>query len=644
MSHPFYRLALSFTVVLAGLLAAAAQAAVLGVTVAGDSFQPRPRVQVTVSGVEVFNAVTQGFTIPVNTTGQVVVRIAALPDYQEFTGWGGVCAGRLPSLPCEFDAGQNVGYAVGIGVRSRTGTLRFTASSGDSVAAPLRMEVDQVVAPDGGLGLRSVSTQANATPVLALAGAYAFEPRARTDGACEQSPVLARHAATVVEGQETVVPVAFQTDRCAVTAEVPLPYDGAVTSVPAGVDCPLGTVDPVTGSACAGMFPFRSTVRLTARPNAGFAFAGWDGCSPKLDRVCTATAVPGSAKRANFVVAGAGSADLALVATDLVATDAGAGRVRLSLTLRNLGSSAAAGVRAEWAPTVPAPFSEIPSIVSDGGSCNALFACTWALGELAAGAARTVTFTAASARGDWPSRACTLSSTPDPDHGNDCVSATPALGVVTPPGPATVAFGPATPAAGAALKGEIEVPALQFTVTPAAGSSAAYALTGITLAASGTGQDSVDLTVRLYPDDNGNGRVDAAERTLIVASGRFDGDDGVLRVDFPPNAIAAGRRYLLAVDVSTTLAAAAPAVGFAAFAGLALCGGALGSRRRRWALLAVAAAVALVETACGGGGGSTAPVIRTYRLVLTDVRVQADTQAVGATGVPLAGAELSVQR
>jgi hypothetical protein len=57
------------------------------------------------------------------------------------------------------------------------------------------------------------------------------------------------------------------------------------------------------------------------------------------------------------------------------------------------------------------------------------------------------------------------------------------------------------------------VPVLQFALTPTGSAS----LNSITLTASGSGNEQVDITaVRLYVDANGNGQVDGAESAIAT--------------------------------------------------------------------------------------------------------------------------------
>jgi hypothetical protein len=354
-----------------------------------------------------------------------------------------------------------------------------------------------------------------------------------------------------------------------------------------------------------------------------------------------------AAKRPVFAPASAGSADLGIETSGLLAEDAGGGRVRVSLTLRNLGSSAATGVQAEIGATEIGAFTEIPSLVSDGGDCGAFPFCQWSLGNLAPGQSKTVSFTAASTKTSFPLVACTLGTTPDPNPANDCVSAVSTLGGTPLPGPATVSNGPTPPPNVVAAKGAIDVPALQFTVRPPAGVTSGHQLTGVTLAITGTGDDALDIVgLRLYPDDNGNGVVDAEETRLSFASGRFDADNGVVRLNFAPDDVLGGRTFLVALDFNTTIASGVTQAGLAGLSAcMALCSFGV-ARRRRVAVVAGALALGVLAVGCGGGGtgGGSTPATRTYRVSVTEAQVVANGQAVTVNGAPISGAEISVEK
>lgn len=632
--------------VLSALVAAPAHAAFLRFAIPALTPAAQPQVEVTVSGVTVFNGVTSGFSTPINTTGRVVIRIRALPDYQVFEGWTGVCAGLLPGQPCEFDAGLNATYDAGAIIRNRVGKLRFTSTSVDGVRPPSVLPLTLTSSPDGASGDLTVRTDQPSSSTLTLVvGNYSFTPRLAQNFDCMQAPTQPGLSPLVQEGLETIVNVEYRGDRCFVVVDADVFTNGAVTSDPAGIDCPFGTViAPGSSSVCAALFPFRSIARLEPTAKAGFVFAGWSsGCFPALQRTCEAVALPSvAAKRPSFVPAGAGSADLAILAPGLLAEDLGGGRVRVSMTLQNLGTSTAVAVRTELASKQPAAFDS-NVVVSDGGVWTAVESARWDLGDLAPGQAKTVSVTGDSRRTAFPLVACTLSSTPDPNTANDCVSAVASVGGTPPPGPASVAIGPAPPPNVVAAKGAVDVPALQFSVRPPAGVTFGHKLAGVTLAITGTGQDALDIVgVRLYPDDNENGIVDPEETRLSFASGRFDADNGVARLSFAPDDVLGGRTFLVALDFNTTVASGATQAGLAGLSAcMALCSFGV-TRRRRMTVAAGALALGVLAVGCGGGGGGSTPVTRTYRVSVTEVQVAANGQAVAVNGAPIAGAEIGV--
>jgi hypothetical protein len=635
--------------VLGAVIATPAHAAFLRFSISALTPAAQPQIEVSVSGVTVFNAVTSGFSTPINTTGRVVIRIRALPDYQVFEGWTGVCAGILPGQPCEFDAGLSATYDAGAIIRNRVGTLRFTSSSVDVVRPPTVLPLTLTSSPDGASGDLTVRTdQPGSSSLTLVVGNYGFAPRPAQNFDCVQAPTQPSLSPLVQEGLETIVNVEYRGDRCLVVVDADVFTNGSVTSDPAGIDCPFGTViAPGSSSVCAALFPFKSIARLEPTPKAGFVSMGWSsGCRPALQRTCEAVAQPSvAAKRPVFAPASTGSADLGIEASGLIAEDVGGGKVRISLTLRNLGTSTASGVQAEIGATQAGAFTDMPSVVSDGGDCDAFPFCRWnSLGDLASGQSKTVSFTAASIRTTFPLVGCTLGTTPDPNRANDCVSVVATLGVSPPAGPASVAIGLAPPPNVVAAKGAVDVPALQFTVRPPASVTFGHQLVGVTLAITGTGQDALDIVaVRLYPDDNGNGVVDSEEKRLFIASGRFDADNGVARLTLAPDDVLSGRTYLVALDVNTSIASGVATQ--AGLTGLSACMALWGfgvTRRRRVAVATCALALGVLAVGCGGGGGGSTPVTRTYRVSVTEVQVVANGQAVTVTGAPISGAEISV--
>lgn len=224
---------------------------------------------------------------------------------------------------------------------------------------------------------------------------------------------------------------------------------------------------------------------------------------------------------------------------------------------------------------------------------------------------------------------------------------------VAPPPPTpsfSVRLGDAPPASRTEPKGSANLPWLQARLTPADGT---VEMTALTLQASGTGRDDLDLTeLRVHADSNANGRLDAGEP--LLGSGRFSGDNGSVALTFTsPLAVAAPMHLLVVGDVAATVNTAA-VLGFGGTA-LAMLGLVAWpcTRRQR---VACASLGLLMLAACGGGDGADpapaappapppAPPV-TYEMRLTAVQARsaaAPATAVNASGLPVPGATISVQ-
>jgi len=263
-----------------------------------------------------------------------------------------------------------------------------------------------------------------------------------------------------------------------------------------------------------------------------------------------------------------------------------------------------------------------------------------------------------------------------------------------PPVGLTAAVGPASPADATVPKGSAAVAMLQAVLTPANGTAR---LRAITLQASGSGRDDLDLNdIRVVNDLNRNGAVDPGEP--LLARGQATADNGSLRLALAaPLEFSESVAILVVADVANTVHTAAAAFG----GGLMLALGALGIVRRRrrddaargprkWAMsaawLVAAAVTATALTACGGSDAAPEvaaapnaapapdpspptspappapappapapappppppPVVLTYKLQLiaVDATDTAATPVVINVGssLPLAGAEISVQK
>lgn len=236
---------------------------------------------------------------------------------------------------------------------------------------------------------------------------------------------------------------------------------------------------------------------------------------------------------------------------------------------------------------------------------------------------------------------------------------------VAPPPPApslSVMLGAAAPASRTEAKGSANLPWLQARLTPADGT---VEVTALTLQASGTGRDDLDLTgLRVHVDSNANGRLDAGEP--LLGSGRFGSDNGSVTLTFTsPLAVAAPMHLLVVGDVATTVNTAA-VLGFGGTA-LAMLGLVAWPCTRRQRVVGASLGL-LMLAACGGGGSAdpapasppapppapapapppppSAPAPVTYEIRLTAVQARsaaAPATAVNASGLPVPGATVSVQ-
>lgn len=213
----------------------------------------------------------------------------------------------------------------------------------------------------------------------------------------------------------------------------------------------------------------------------------------------------------------------------------------------------------------------------------------------------------------------------DPDLSNNTASCLHGV-------PVTVTLGGATPPSQTVTKGALDVPMLEFTLTPSVGQT----VNSVTLAAQGSGNEQVDIqAVHLYVDLNGNGRVDPGDQ--LLAAGTYAGDDGSVTLDVaPPYAITAPTNLLVTYTFNLTLAERAAG-------GLVLVllpfGLAPAARRRRtW----IPAALALALCAACGADRSTGPGpgSSTYQAVLTGLGLSSGT----LSNLSLSGATITIEK
>jgi hypothetical protein len=579
----------------------------------------------------------------------VVTLTATAASGSSFAGWIGDCTGT-GACAVTMDAAKNV-----------------TATFNTSVVPTFGLSVNRngtgtgnVSSTPNGINCGGICTanfdQNTGVTLTATATADAGSSFAGWTGACTglTTCTVTMDAAKTVTATFNLIP------KFALTVAKNGTGTGSISSNPAGVDC---------GTTCTSSFLQGTSVTLTATAAAGSSFIGWAGactgtgtCILTMDAIKTVTATFDTSPTPTFALsvikAGAGSGGVSSTPSGVncgsVCTSNFDQNTVVSLTATaSSGSSFAAWsgactgtgactVTMDAVKSVTATFNTNPiptfaltvtktgtgTISSSPAGIDCGATCTSSFNQ---GASITLTATpaAGSSFTGWGS-ACTGTAT--------CVVTMDAVKTVTatftanPPANVSSSKPSNAPADRMVIKGSSDNAALAFAFTLPGGS-----LSSITLNVSGSGNDATDLSnVKLYKDSNANGLVDAGEPML--ASGKFLGNDGTLTLTPASVAVLAASgatQFVVAVDVNNTLAALrfAPVLG-----GLLLMG--LGVRRRRWL-----GAVGLVLLLNSCQPPIPAPEIRTYQINLTAVTAKDSSNvAVNITGLPIAGATLSVEK
>ncbi len=459
---------------------------------------------------------------------------------------------------------------------------------------------------------------------------------------------------------------------------------GTVTSSPTGINC---------GATCSASFTQGTTISLNAAPASGSVFAGWSGGGCSGTGTCTVTMNAAQSVTATFNTAqsfgtlnlqvsglpSGNSATLTITGPDGFSQQ----RTILTGTGQSL-SDVVTGIYTITAPSVvvsgttynPNPASQNVTVTTGSATASvnytqapaASFALTVNKGGsgsgtvnsspagINCGATCNATFSsgasvilspvadAGSTFAGW-SGACsgtgTCSVTMDAARSVTATfNAAPAGGLNI-----IAAKPPNAPTDATRNKGQSSVLMLAFTLNP----SQATQLQSITLQASGSGNDSLDLTsVKLIRDANANGQIDSGEAPIV--SGTFSADNGTLTLTLStPLALSPGSsQFLVAADIASSLAArpavlkaqslpSLPAPLLLTLLPLMLLG-AWRMRSLRVGFLALA--LALTLAACGGGSNTT-PVNKTYQINLTALSAQGNPTV---SGLPISGATITVQK
>ncbi len=534
-----------------------------------------------------------GAACSANFTSGTNVALTAVPaSGSSFAGWGGACSGA-GACNVTMNAAQSV--TASFNTVPQVGSLSLEVTglpSGSSAALG-------IAGPGGFNTTRTILTGTGQNLSDVTVGTYTVTAPNVTVGSSVYAPNAASQTANVSFGATVTVGVVYTLSS---TPTFPLSVTkagtgtGAVSSNPAGIDC---------GASCTANFNQNATVTLTATPAAGSSFASWGGACSGSVTTCTLTMSAAKSVTATFNTVPVGGTNVALTVTK---SGTGTGGV-----------------------------SSNPGGINCGATCTANFA-------QGSSVSLTATPDAASTFAGWSGACSGTGACSVTMSGAKSVTATFTASGVTPPPPPAGATASAskssnTPSTATAIKGSSNNAALGVDLS--LGSSAGT-LQSVSLSASGTGNDQLDITgVRLYLDANSNGAVDAGETAL--AQGTFNANDGAATLTLTaPKALTANStsRLLVTLDLNSSIAGMPlkAALGSAALALL------LGWRSRRRLVIVALMGLAATLTACPV---TVTPVgtTRTYQVTITAVSLKDSSNAtIPVSGLPISGATISVTK
>jgi hypothetical protein len=223
------------------------------------------------------------------------------------------------------------------------------------------------------------------------------------------------------------------------------------------------------------------------------------------------------------------------------------------------------------------------------------------------------------------------SGPPDPNASNNtaaCISTAV---------PVTVALGGSTPPSHTVAAGASDVPMIEFLVTPASQQT----ITGVTVQASGTGNEQTDVTaVKLYIDKNSNGAVDAGDS--VVATGTFAANDGTVTLAVNPGlVITTPTALMVTYSFSVTVAERLGGAIVLAFLPLFLIPA---TRKRKTLLAMLLVMITSVAVASCGGDSSTGPKKNNGSVTFQSTLTGVSTTVGSVANLTVAGATITIDK
>ena len=177
---------------------------------------------------------------------------------------------------------------------------------------------------------------------------------------------------------------------------------------------------------------------------------------------------------------------------------------------------------------------------------------------------------------------------------------------------------------------------IEFVLTPASQQT----VTGVTVQASGTGNEQTDVTaVHLYIDKNANGEVDAGDS--LVATGTFAAKNGSVTLPVNPGlAITAPTALLVTYSFSITVAERLGGVIVLAFLPLFL----IPATRKRKTLLAMLLVMLTSVAVVSCGGDSTGPKTGNGSVTFQSTLTGVTTTSGSVANLAVSGATITINK
>jgi len=202
--------------------------------------------------------------------------------------------------------------------------------------------------------------------------------------------------------------------------------------------------------------------------------------------------------------------------------------------------------------------------------------------------------------------------------------------------PVTVALGGSTPPSHTVAAGSSDVPMIEFVLSPAS----LQTVTGVTVQASGTGNEQTDVTaVHLYIDKNANGAVDAGDS--LVATGTFAANNGSVTLAVNPGlAITAPTALLVTYSFSVTVAERLGGAIVLAFLPLFL----IPATRKRKTVLAMLLVMLTSVAVVSCGGDSTGPKTGNGSVTFQSTLTGVTTTTGSVANLAVSGATITINK